>query len=162
MEEVDFRWEESFEITQLILQHTLGSIKTSQHLKFEKELGSIKKTYQNTRKMVQVKPNNTEVVQPRPKYGHLSEIHPDFAPLKEAADREFALLWELPLEDFKKDWISSPPVLFDDSPIVGRDITIEHMKVLVRDGTQIEIRIYKPINPTPNSLLDFNCHGGGM
>lgn len=35
------------------------------------------------------------------------------------------------------------------------------MKIPVRDGAQMEIQIYKPLNPDPNTLLNFNVHGGG-
>jgi hypothetical protein len=111
--------------------------------------------------MVNLKPSGNKPPQPKPNYGHLSETHPEFIPLKEGADKDFAGLWQLPYDQFKKAWDSFPPALLDDSPVEGKDVTIEHMKVPVRDGTQIEIRIYKPVNTVPNALLNLNCHGGG-
>jgi hypothetical protein len=112
--------------------------------------------------MVNLKPRSNTAAKPKPKYGHLSQVHPDWATLKDAADKNFEQLWKLPFEDFKKEWDTFPPALVEDSPVVDKDITIEHVKVPARDGTQIEIRIYKHIKPVQNALLNLNCHGGGM
>lgn len=111
--------------------------------------------------MVNLKPRDTSVAQPKPKYGHLSAIAQDFAPLEEAADQSFDELWQLPFPEFVTKWDSFPPALVDDSPEVGKDITVEHVKIPTRDGTEIELKIYKPINPVPNALLYLNAHGGG-
>ena len=101
------------------------------------------------------------IAQPKPKYGHLSALSPDFAPLKDAADQSFEELWQLPFDEFKAKWDSFPPALVDDSPKVGKDITVEHVKITTSDGSAIELRIYKPIDPVPNALLYLNAHGGG-
>lgn len=111
--------------------------------------------------MVNLKPREPGVAQPKPKYGHLSALSPDFAPLKDAADQSFDELWQLPLAEFKEKWDALPPALLDDSPVEGKDITIEHIKIPTRDGTNIELRIYKSIHPVPNALLYLNAHGGG-
>jgi hypothetical protein len=111
--------------------------------------------------MVNLRLAEDGVVQPKPRYGHLSAIDPEFALLKETVDMDFETLWALPLTKFVEAWRVAPPALLDDSPVIGKDITVEHMKVPVRDGSMIDIRIYKPITPVPNTLLNFNVHGGG-
>ncbi|PVH73125.1 lipase/esterase [Cadophora sp. DSE1049] len=111
--------------------------------------------------MAHLKSQDEAIALPKPKYGHLSAIHPDFEQIKEAVETDFAALWELPVEELIARWRTAPPALLKDSPIEGKDITIDHKKVPVRDSTEIEIRIYKPIEPMPNALLLFNAHGGG-
>ena len=108
-----------------------------------------------------VKEIENGVVQLRPRYGHLSTLNPEFASFKDAVDKEFSALWELPMDEFVEAWKKAPPALLEDSPVVGKDIMVEHTKVLVRDGTLIEIRIYKSITPVDNAVLNFNTHGGG-
>ena len=41
--------------------------------------------------MVEVKANSTEVIKPKPKYGHLSQLNPEWALLKDAVDKEFTV-----------------------------------------------------------------------
>ena len=113
--------------------------------------------------MVTVKPKvGADDFKPLPKYGHLSELNPGFAPLKDFVDQQTAQLWSLPIDDFKAGWLAMPLTLSEGCPAVGKDITIDNMKVPVRDGTEVEIRIYKPIKPVPNALLNLNIHGGGQ
>lgn len=70
--------------------------------------------------MVQIKPSKQDNAQPKPKYGHLSEINPDFAPLKEPTDEAFKGLWALPMDEFKQGWLTTPPALPPNSPIPGK------------------------------------------
>lgn len=42
-------------------------------------------------KMPPIRPIEKFTGKPGPKYGHLSDIHPVFAPLKEATDAQFAV-----------------------------------------------------------------------
>ena len=111
--------------------------------------------------MVDLKPWKTGKVQPKPKYGHLSAIHPDFAAIKEAVDKDFAALWAKPEDEFRKAWLESPEALFDDSPVEGKDITIDHVMIPMRDSSKVEIRIYKPLHPIQNAFLVYVMHGGG-
>jgi acetyl esterase/lipase len=100
-------------------------------------------------------------VQPKPRYGHLTAIDPDYAPLKDAMDKIHETLWAPPLKEFLNAARSAPAVLLDDCPKVDEDITIEHRKVPVTDGTMIDICIYKPKPPVSDALLNLNAHGGG-
>jgi len=112
--------------------------------------------------MVNIKAIKNDNVQVKPRYGHLSTLNPEFASFQGAIDKEFNALWELPMDEFVEAWKTAPPALLEDSPVIGRDITVEHMKVPVNDGTLVEIRIYKSSSPTDNAILNFNTHGGGL
>lgn len=96
------------------------------------------------------------------KYAYLATPHPVFESLKDEATKLFDKIYAIKdMEKFKAAWNAFPPAVFDDGPVVGKDITIEHMNIPVRDGTMVELRIYKPINPDPAASLFFVSHGGG-
>ncbi|EGC47049.1 lipase [Histoplasma capsulatum var. duboisii H88] len=96
------------------------------------------------------------------KYAHFATPHPVFESLKDEASKLVENLYAIEdMEEFKAAWDAFPPAVFDDGPVVGKDITIEHMNIPVRDGAKVELRIYKPINPTPQASLFFVAHGGG-
>ncbi|KKZ68834.1 hypothetical protein EMCG_00005 [[Emmonsia] crescens] len=96
------------------------------------------------------------------KYAYLARPHPVFESLKGEATKLFEKIYAIKdMEKFKAAWNAFPPAVFDDGPVVGKDITIEHMNIPVRDGTMVELRIYKPINPGPDASLFFVSHGGG-
>lgn len=96
------------------------------------------------------------------KYAHFATPHPVFESLKDEASKLVGNLYAIEdMEKFKAAWDAFPPAVFDDGPVVGKDITIEHMNIPVRDGATVELRIYKPINPTPRASLFFVAHGGG-
>ncbi|QKX57330.1 uncharacterized protein TRUGW13939_04442 [Talaromyces rugulosus] len=67
----------------------------------------------------------------------------------------------IPIEQYRAIGYRAPPVPAD-SPVPGKDLNISHRKVYVRDGSEIDIRIYTPDHCTPGSLLFFNAHGGGF
>ncbi|OAX85412.1 hypothetical protein ACJ72_00223 [Emergomyces africanus] len=96
------------------------------------------------------------------KYAYLAAPSPVFESLKDDATKLVENLYAIKdIENFKAAWNSFPPALFDDGPAVGKDITIEHINIPVRDGTVVELRIYKPIDPAPDAPLFFVSHGGG-
>ena len=111
--------------------------------------------------MVQLKPSSAAVAQPKPKYGHLSEIDPEFAPLREETDKNFAVLWSLPIDEFKAAWLSAPVLLPEDAPQPGKDYLVSDQQVPVRDGTNVGVRFYKPIKPVNDAVLVLKAHGGG-
>jgi acetyl esterase/lipase len=92
------------------------------------------------------------------KYAHYAEIDPEFAALKADCDANFAALWDMPLNDLKAAWRAVPPVL---GPYVSEDIDINHQNVAVRDGTEIDIRVYKAKNVPEKAPLFLVAHGGG-
>ena len=108
-----------------------------------------------------LKPFSTEVVEPKPKYGHLSKPDPAWAPLIEETNNGFAALWNLPMDQFKQGWLSAPVVLPDGCPVLDKDFKNTHAQVPVRDGTKIEVRFYTPIEPVEDALLVVKAHGGG-
>ncbi|KAK4942715.1 hypothetical protein LTR66_014679 [Elasticomyces elasticus] len=111
--------------------------------------------------MVNLKSSGSASAEPKPQYGHLSETDPEFAPLREATDAQFAQLWQMPMDEFKMAWLTTPPALPPNCPVPGKHIEIVDQKAPVRDGTQIGIRIYRPIKPQSGSALYLKAHGGG-
>jgi hypothetical protein len=108
--------------------------------------------------MVQLKPSSAP---PKPKYGYLSEIEPEFAPLREKTDKNFAVPWSLPMDGFKAVWLSAPVPLPEDAPQPGKDYLVSDRQVPVCDGTKVSVRLYKPIKPVNDAVLVLKAHGGG-
>lgn len=92
------------------------------------------------------------------KYAHLSQIDPAFAPLQKECDATFKALWSLPMDEFCTAWKTLPPALPEDVPL---DLDITRQMVPVRDGTAIEIQVYKAQTVPDHALLFFVAHGGG-
>ena len=112
--------------------------------------------------MVNLRANDTHPVQPKEKYGHLSKMDPDFAPMKEGVDQQFDTMWALPIEDFKSAWVNAPLVLPDDVPQPGKDYEVEDREASVRDGTKLGVRLYKPKPGAGSDTMVLKAHGGGM
>lgn len=100
---------------------------------------------------------------PGPKNGHLSEKDPQWAELEGPVEQGMAALWapEVTIDKFKEGWASSPLSLPDGCPEPGKDVLITQDHVTVRDGTSIEIQIYKSPNVQKNAALVFRTHSGG-
>ncbi|EXJ92461.1 hypothetical protein A1O3_01012 [Capronia epimyces CBS 606.96] len=111
--------------------------------------------------MVQLKPSSSAVAEPKPKYGHLSKIDPDFAPFKEAIDQRFKTLWSLSLEDLKAAYKNAPVSFPEGAPQAEKDFQVADQEISVRDGTKIGLRVYRPIQAKPNAILVLKAHGGG-
>lgn len=93
-------------------------------------------------------------------YAHLSDIDPDFTPLREGLDKATERIWSLPLEEFRAEFKN------ECTPLTGftvpeSDISIAHQTVVVRDGAEIGIRIYKREDASEMSSLFLAAHGGG-
>ncbi|CAI6097898.1 unnamed protein product [Clonostachys chloroleuca] len=99
---------------------------------------------------------------PGPKNGHLSEIDADFLKMKPDIDAFVDQIWDPAhsLETFRSSWTSnsSPP---PDWPKEGEDVVTETKQIPVRDGTQIEVKIYRAKQKKPGSALVMRFHGGG-
>jgi hypothetical protein len=111
--------------------------------------------------MVQLKPIDAAIAQPNRKHGYLSEIDPDFAPLREETDKNLAVLWSLPLDEFKTAWLNAPIALPEDAPQPGRGYQVSDEQITVRDGAKVGLRFYKPMEPVENAMLVLKAHGGG-
>ena len=97
------------------------------------------------------------------RHAHLSQVDPAWelvAPTQQITDTAAAKFFDLPLQEFRA-LPYRPPPLPADVPVPGKDVAITEDQIRVRDGTTIGLRIYKPCDPPPKSLLLLNAHGGG-
>lgn len=94
-----------------------------------------------------------------PRYGHLSNPDPDFAPEQQQIKDTMSATWALPLSEIRTIFKDTPPSLPKETP---QDLNITHEMIPVRDGAKIELRIYKSKTVPKNALLYFNSHGGGI
>lgn len=99
---------------------------------------------------------------PGPRYHHLSELDPAYPPLGKPFEDMMKPMWELPLEQYQAameaDKEGQAPSF---APKVGVDIEIERFKVPVRDGAEVELKVYRSKKVQKNAALMFKCHGGG-
>jgi acetyl esterase/lipase len=84
-----------------------------------------------------------------------------FAPLQEQKEKLAAFMWSLPIEDFRAQKYTPPP-LPADAPIPNKDLVINERQIIVSDGHQISMRIYQSLKAPRGALLFLNAHGGGM
>lgn len=111
--------------------------------------------------MVQLKAHRSTIAQPKPRYGHLSKIDPVFASLKEVLDKRFSQLWSLPLEELKIAYRNAPVALPEDVPVAGEDYQVSDREISTRDGANIGLRIYGPMQTKTGAVLVLKAHGGG-
>ena len=97
-----------------------------------------------------------------PKNGHLAELDPEFAKLKQACDDGFEGLWNATEWDsFRALWAGEPP-LPEDCPKPGRDVDCSFDDVPVRDGAKVNIKVMKSVrNKGDGNVLVLRLHGGG-
>ncbi|KAI1842263.1 hypothetical protein JX265_006890 [Neoarthrinium moseri] len=100
---------------------------------------------------------------PGPKNGHLSGKDPNYAAVEQVTEDALRPMWggDVPMDKFKEAWATAPPAIPDNCPVAGKDVLLSKTKVPVRDGTTIEIKIYKSPKVQPNAALVFRMHGGG-
>lgn len=96
------------------------------------------------------------------KNSHLSTLDPGFASLKPTIDPLIEAVWEpsLSLEDFRKLWLNdqTPP---PGCPVEGEDVVSETRMIPMRDGHEIEIKIYRKKGDDRTKALMMRYHGGG-
>lgn len=96
-------------------------------------------------------------------YAHLSDPHPEWKKVAEEYKRieeKTAYLYALPIEEFRKVPYKPAP-LSKDAPVPGQHVEISERQIPVRDGTEIGVRIYRPLVVTKSHVMFFNIHGGG-
>lgn len=100
---------------------------------------------------------------PGPKNGHLSEPHPQLEEIFRPMEDGMLPVWNLdiPLEELKTIFKSAPPAIPEGCPQPGKDVAITYNKVNVRDGAEVELKIWRSTKPQFNSALVFRMHGGG-
>ncbi|RFU78357.1 esterase lipase thioesterase [Trichoderma arundinaceum] len=99
---------------------------------------------------------------PLPKYGRYSELDPEFAKIKPIVDNMMENMWqpEMPFEDFRKAWLNNSPAP-KGCPEEGKDVLTETRMIPVRDGAEIEIKLYKAISTRSSPAMVIRYHGGG-
>lgn len=95
---------------------------------------------------------------PLPKNGHLTEIDPTFATMKPAIDAAMVGLWDFTeWEPFREAWMAPAPMP-EGCPT---DIVTSVQRVPVRDGADVEIKVYKSPRARKDAVLALKMHGGG-
>ncbi|KAJ0419717.1 alpha/beta hydrolase fold-domain-containing protein [Aspergillus carlsbadensis] len=93
-----------------------------------------------------------------------AQFSAEWEPVAEAQRRKDDLTRkaiQLPIDTFRDLPYRAPP-LPESCPVQGQDICITEETVPVRDGTNIRIRVYRPLSPITSGLLFLNAHGGGF
>ncbi|KAF2494368.1 hypothetical protein BU16DRAFT_562028 [Lophium mytilinum] len=96
------------------------------------------------------------------KYAHLSEVNPDFAPLIPGVNEAFKKIWTYKtMDEFRGNWGGTRASYSACVPVDGFVIT--HQMIPTRDGTEVELRTWRPESKIDEVLpLLFVCHGGGF
>lgn len=100
---------------------------------------------------------------PGPKNGHLSEKDPGYAAVEEATLAALNPMWgdDIPMDKFKEAWATAPPAIPENCPVPGKDVLLSRTRVPVRDGTTVEIKVYRSPKVEPDAALVLRTHGGG-
>lgn len=87
----------------------------------------------------------------------------EFLPYKDTWDTQTRAVWKLPIEQIQQISKSVPPALPDNAPALNIDVEISHCMIPVRDGTEIELRLYRnaKVEGDGHSALFLRIHGGG-
>ncbi|KAH7247855.1 Alpha/Beta hydrolase protein [Fusarium solani] len=100
---------------------------------------------------------------PLPKHGHLSKKMPEYAAAEDQIRAGYTPIWGAP------DFPSMRAVAGNaDAPMPPggpdryRDVVTELIQFPVRDGTLIELKVYKSPNVVDDATLMYRMHGGGM
>lgn len=97
-----------------------------------------------------------------PKFGHLSQKHPDYEAAEETIRASYSQLHCLPdFENFRKAAGDTDATIPPGGPDRYRDVTTQLMHFMTRDGHKAELKIYKSPNVEPNAILMYRMHGGG-
>lgn len=100
---------------------------------------------------------------PLPKYGHLSELDPLFVQFQPTIDESIEKIWtpSFTLDEFRALWKGETPGP-PGCPTEGEDVVTETRTITVRDGAQIEVKVYSAKDKKPGSALMMRYHGGGF
>lgn len=85
----------------------------------------------------------------------------EFIPYKEIYEEQSKVMFGLPLDELRKLFNNS--MLPPNAPVEGEDFATTHRMIPVRDGSEIEVRIYRSLKVKGNgkSALVLRLHGGG-
>lgn len=100
--------------------------------------------------------------QPLPKYGHLSEKHPDWVAAEAAVDAMYAPSRSLTSYAACRELVGDPDaVMPPGGPDRYRAVTTELIRFAARDGYEVELKVYKAPDVAPDAVLMYRMHGGG-
>ncbi|KAF4500340.1 AB hydrolase superfamily [Fusarium agapanthi] len=98
---------------------------------------------------------------PLPKYGHLSKKTPEYKQVETSIRKTYEVLFSLP------DFLSiravaggADAVMPPWGPDRYRNVVTELIDIPTRDGTMIELKVYKSPNVKDNAVLMYRMHGG--
>lgn len=96
-----------------------------------------------------------------PKNASLSEVDPEFAPFIPGINERFEEIWKFKTaQELRDKFRGSRPSYPPSIPKTG--FQISHRHVPVTDGSEVEVRIYKPKGVTGILPVFYMIHGGGM
>jgi hypothetical protein len=101
--------------------------------------------------------------EPLPKYGHLSKKTPEYEQAEPSIRKAYSALRDLPDFAAVRAAAGDPDaVMPPGGPDRYKDIITELIDIPTRDGTMIELKVYKSPNVNENAVLMYRMHGGGM
>ncbi|KAF4340899.1 AB hydrolase superfamily [Fusarium beomiforme] len=99
---------------------------------------------------------------PLPKYGHHSKKTPEYEQAEPGIRQQFAALFSLP--DFPSVRAAAgdaDAVMPPGGPDRYKEVVTELIGIPTRDGTTVELKVYKSPNVKDNAVLMYRIHGGG-
>jgi hypothetical protein len=100
---------------------------------------------------------------PLPKYGHLTKKTPEYEQAEPFIREAYGALQSLP--DFPSVRAAAgdaDAVIPPGGPDRYKDVITELIDIPTRDGTMVELKVYKSPNAKANAVLMYRMHGGGM
>jgi hypothetical protein len=100
---------------------------------------------------------------PLPKYGHLSKKTPEYEQAEPSIRKAYSALHDLPDFAAVRAAAGDPDaVMPPGGPDRYKDVVTELIDIPTRDGTVVELKVYKSPNVNENAVLMYRMHGGGM
>ncbi|KAF4417991.1 AB hydrolase superfamily [Fusarium acutatum] len=99
---------------------------------------------------------------PLPKYGHLSKKTPEYEQAEPSIRKTYEVLFSL--SDFPSVRAvagDADAVMPPGGPDRYKDVVTELIDIPTRDGTMIELKVYKSPSVKENAVLMYRMHGGG-
>lgn len=98
---------------------------------------------------------------PLPKYGHLSEKHPEYAKREDALRVAFTYKGPDDYPSIRKMMGNREAVIPPGGPDREKDVVTEFVDFTARDGHTVELKLYRSPRATKDATLMLRMHGGG-
>ncbi|KAM0211383.1 hypothetical protein ACHAQI_005339 [Fusarium lateritium] len=99
---------------------------------------------------------------PLPKYGHLSKKTPEYEQAEPAIRKAYSALRDLPDFAAVRAAAGDPDaVMPPGGPDRYKDVVTELINIPTRNGTVVELKVYKSPHVNENAVLMYRMHGGG-